>query len=443
MFGSLRLFSHTINQGGVVRAPLGTLSMGYLGGIAGNTAAINLLPGSVTSTSALGLMMPYGGTVDGVVWNYAGKQTVLEGVVSDQRGVTLSSMAVNVAPGATIDLRGGGELTGAGFSSGRGGSVDVLLHPLSDAGPAYSGYSSSGNEVFAIVPGQASGYAPVAAEAGAANPAIGRKITLDGGTPGLPAGAYALMPSTYALLPGAFRIEISAADSRGVAPAVALSNGSFIASGRLGVAHTGISDSLARQVILTPGDKVRSHSSYNEMTYADYVRADAARLGVPRAMSPLDGKNLFLQLTPGAGGNALRFDGSVDFSAVTGGFAGSAVISVGGSGKIEVLAAGGAPTDGFDGVSLYADTVNRLGARRLVIGAPGLVKYGQSGNYFTFSQTRGSDSIFLRQGAILSAAFATPECCPASTAASSKAPHPGSACGRPTRRSICSPPAAT
>ncbi len=204
-FGKLTLGAYTINQGGVVRAPLGTIGLGSESGA--NT--INLLPGSITSTSSKGLIMPYGGTVDGIDWYYADKKIALEGAVSATRGVSLFGVKVDVQSGALIDLSGGGDLTGAGFVSGRGGSIDVLRNPLIKANPVY-GFSASGNTVYAIVPNQASGYAPVGPDAGAGNPLVGQQITLDGSVPGLPAGTYTLMPSTYALLPGAFRVEIAA-----------------------------------------------------------------------------------------------------------------------------------------------------------------------------------------------------------------------------------------
>ncbi|MBR7513362.1 hypothetical protein KC219_24705, partial [Mycobacterium tuberculosis] len=63
-------------------------------------------------------------------------------------GVTLKANEIEVAPGALRDMSGGGELTGAAFVSGRGGSVDVLRTALADANPRY-GFSASGNPVYA------------------------------------------------------------------------------------------------------------------------------------------------------------------------------------------------------------------------------------------------------------------------------------------------------
>ena len=86
-----------------------------------------------------------------------------------------------------------------------------------------------------------------------------------------------------------------------------------------------MADALPRQLILTPADTLRKLSQYNETSYAAFVRADA-RLGVPRASLPQDGRNLSLLFTPGAGEQALRFRGEVDFRAAEGGFAGSVAV---------------------------------------------------------------------------------------------------------------------
>ena len=66
--GTLRLVAATVQQGGNVQAPMGTLQLGGLiqNGTVGSR--VELLPGSVTSTSGAGLSLPYGGTVDGVDW---------------------------------------------------------------------------------------------------------------------------------------------------------------------------------------------------------------------------------------------------------------------------------------------------------------------------------------------------------------------------------------
>ncbi len=77
-FGRLQLGSAKIEQGGVVRAPLGLIEVGINDGL-GTTDRVELLPGSLTSVSGLGLVLPYGGTVDGQSYEYAGKKVVLLG----------------------------------------------------------------------------------------------------------------------------------------------------------------------------------------------------------------------------------------------------------------------------------------------------------------------------------------------------------------------------
>ncbi|WP_245476385.1 hypothetical protein [Bradyrhizobium sp. Leo170] len=402
-FGSLRLVSAHVVQGGVVRAPLGHLEFGQ-NSTGLQTTSVDFLAGSLTSVSGAGLVMPYGGTIDGQIWNYAGSAVTFIGVGGSRAngtlasGVSLNAQAVDVQAGAVLDLSGGGTLTGAGFVSGRGGSVDVLRYALADSNPGYS-YSTRGNQVYAIIPGHISAYAPVSPDAGAGDPAIGRQITLDGSTPGLPAGTYTLMPSTYALLPGAFRVELTAADPRGLNVAASLPNGSFIASAHLGVANTGISDSLARRIILTPGTVARTHSLYDETSYADFAIAEAARRGIPRPMLPVDGKGLKLNLIAGAGANSLTFAGTGLFAAATGGFDGSASII---ANNIEVVAGGRQATAGFTGVTITDDALNAIGASRLTIGGLSYVEYGQGGNYVRSSRDT-AQYIYLRSGASLSA----------------------------------------
>lgn len=405
-FGNLTFVAATINQGGVIKAPLGRITLGT-SARADDASKITFLPGSITSTSAKGLIMPYGGTVDGIDWFYAGSRTTLQGAVSPNRGVFVDGVAVDVQQGAVIDVSGGGDLTGAGFVSGRGGSIDTLRHPLIEANPGY-GMSASGNGVYAIVPGYASAYAPIDPDAGAGEPMIGQQITLDGNIPGLPAGTYTLMPSTYALLPGAFRVELpAAADPRGAAASGSFPDGSYFASVRLGIANTSIQDTLARQAIVTPANVARSYSLYNEMNYAEFALADAARIGVPRAMTPLDAQMFGITLAPGAGAGAFRFQGAIDFSAGEGGYAGSAALRArsGGFRDLEILAAGAAPDESYTGVSVYAADLNALSASRLVVGAFPEISYGRSGRTFGYQTGNAAvGSIILREGAVLRAA---------------------------------------
>ncbi|MBB32004.1 MAG: hemagglutinin [Gemmatimonadetes bacterium] len=414
VFGSLTLGASVIDQGGVLRAPLGAINIGYT---AANqlTHAINLLPGSNTSVSAGGLVMPYGGTVDGQTWQYDGETVALYaagGTQGDnvnaarelQVGMTLLGEAVDIQQDAVVDLSGGGELLGASFISGRGGSTDARFHPLvqNDA----NGFSLPGlatNPVYAIVPGVQS-LGASGGEAGASDPILGQQVTIGAGVPGLAAGTYTLMPSTYALLPGAFRVEVNGLAGQGaVTPAQAMRNGSWTASGTLSVAGAGIRDSLASQLILTPADVLRSYSQYNEMSYADFVHADAARRGIPRGMLEADAKTLELSLRQNAEGASFNFDGTVSGEAAEGGFGSTLSVVVPNNNRIELLADDGQAAEGY--ISLYASDLSAMDVNRLVIGGRPVVLYGQGGNYVDFGTAINSPAaaIVLRSGAELTA----------------------------------------
>jgi len=409
-FGRLQLGGPTIKQGGVVRAPLGLIEVGIL-----NSDKVELLPGSITSVSGKGLVLPYGGTVDGQVYKYNGKTVTFIGqgggntAGSLNVGVVLGGQSVAVLPEATVDLSGGGELLGAGFISGRGGSTDARYNPLVQFG-ANGGFVLPGlgtNPIYAIVPGVQPGYAPVAPEGGAVDPLIGQQITIGAGVPGLAAGTYTLMPSTYALMPGAFRVEINGLAGLGADGVTqALRNGSWATAGRLSIANTGISNSTASQVILTSADTLRRYSQYNETGYAQFALADAARLGVPRALLPVDAKTLQLALRPGAGADAFSFQGIGRFEAADGGYGGTVSLINAERGvlgrDIEIVAPGKAATGGFRGITLDADSLNAMGAARLLIGGMTYVIYGQGGNYINLPSSITS-SIVLREGANLAA----------------------------------------
>ncbi|WKC47883.1 filamentous haemagglutinin family protein [Pseudomonas veronii] len=409
-FGRLQLGAATVRQGGVVRAPLGLIDIGSMG-----SNLVQLLPGSITSVSGKGLVLPYGGTLDGQEYRYNGQKVTFigqGGVVSVNRdlsvGVILGGTTVAVQPDATLDLSGAGELLGAGFISGRGGSTDARYNPLVQFG-ANGGFVLPGlstNPIYAIVPGVQPGAAPVAAEGGAVAPLIGQQITIGAGVPGLPAGTYTLMPSTYALMPGAFRVEINGLAGLGGDGATTLMrNGSWATSGQLSIAHTGISNSVASQLILTSADTLRRYSQYNETSYAQFARADAARIGVPRPMLEADAKTLKLWLRPGAGADAFSFEGIGRFDAAPGGYGGTVAVLNPTRQGIEVVGAGKSATADFAGITLKADTLNALGASRLVVGGMTVVEYGQSGNFINLaSGLNGANStVTLREGATLAA----------------------------------------
>ena len=425
VFGQIDLRATTIVQGGSLYAPLGSISLGDVQ----STQNVHLLAGSVTSSSAAGLVIPYGGTLDGLTYSYNGDPISATGIgglksgggagTAVLQGVSFSSASVTADAGALIDLSGGGQLTGAAFVSGRGGSTDPLYNALVryDAGTGrFTLPSQEDHPVYAIVPGLQGSYAPVTPQDQSGDyagslPAMGQQITLGTGVPGLPAGTYTLLPSFYALLPGAYRVELSAAQSlSNGASAIALRNGSWSVPVVTGIAHTGVQSVLPSAAIVTSGDVLRKYGQYNETGYRDFIVSTAARTGTPRPMLPEDAKAFELRLPAGAGSTqpALDFHGTVDFSPARGGYGGQAIIM----GRADPIASvaleiiGDTPTPGFAGASVRAEDINALGAARISIGG-WLYGYGYpvaendpDVRLKAYSQTR---DVYLRDGAALRA----------------------------------------
>ncbi len=393
--GSLAFQAPIVEQGGIVRAPFGTLAFGT--GYPIFTSRVDLLPGSLTSVSMAGLTIPYGGTVDGVTYNYAGSSVIGKGLTNVdgfgrvQSGITLDAQSTNVASGAILDLSGGGTLSGAGFISGRGGSVNVLNTPLVNANPS-APLSKASDKVYAILPGYASSYAPVAPENGAGDPAIGQQVTIPAGVPGLPAGTYTLLPSNYALLPGAYRVELGGSSTTPITSPIAVGNGTYAASVTTGIANTAIRGSLPVTALITSGTAVRNYSQYNEQGYADFLIAKVTQFGGVRPLLPADGKALMVQFeapTSATTGSALTFDGTALFQGAQGGVAGQAVVQ--GIGEIYA----DAPADGL--ISVRAADLNAIAAPRLLLNGYEFI----ANNTITFN---GGGNLVIRDGVTLTAA---------------------------------------
>ncbi|UUO10728.1 filamentous hemagglutinin family protein [Alcaligenes faecalis] len=406
VLGVLRLMSGNIDQGGVLLAPLGQLELGVgVGGASQAPTSMVMRPGSITSVSAAGLIMPYGGTVDGLTYNYAGSDAPYVGLGGLLGNLSLKATSVDVQEGALLDLSGGGELTGAGFLPGRGGSTDARLHPLIQS--TNNGFmlpELAGNPVYAVVPGVQQVVAPLAADNGAGDPMVGRQIRIGEGVPGLAAGTYTLLPSTYALLPGAYRVEISGSGSASAAMGgtIAMRNGSYNVAARLGIANTHVMDAMPSRVVLTSADTLRQYSQYNETSYSQFGLDWATRDSVPRPQLERDARQLQLEA------NRLQVaSGVAKFEPAQNGRGGNVVLT---GQRIEVLADGAAPTAGFDGMSVESGVLNRLGAAGISIGGSptstfALQGYGSTRDAWRVSlgNTR-TDEIYIRGGAVLEAA---------------------------------------
>ncbi|WP_027582391.1 filamentous haemagglutinin family protein [Bradyrhizobium sp. Ai1a-2] len=358
--GQLQLIAPTINQGGVLRAPLGQITFGDLSN-PGGTTDINLLPGSITSVSAEGLLIPYGSPQGELYYIYGfagGTPNQINRPV--QKLISFYGQNINVGgaaggrPAAKIDESGGGDFYGAQFVSGAGGSVDTL----------------NGVNTFAILPSLGAAYAPrsplmdsssgdPSKSAPNVNLSVGDQVYLSG-IDGLAAGYYTLLPGHYALLPGGYKVTVAAsnlAPSR-IAGNLKLATGDYLVSGFRAVANTAIRDSLPSEFIVTPGALVRQQSQYIERTLSQVFLEQAQRADTVAPPLPIDAGRIVLNAI-----NGITFNGQTDFSVPQGGRGGQADIV---GTRLMLLGPGDVLTPGYTG--LDDDLISAIGAQSVLIG---------------------------------------------------------------------------
>ncbi len=269
---TLRLRAGTIEQAGVLRAPFGSIEL-----IAQD---LRLEAGSVTSTSAKGALIPFGGVQAGTDWVYGleGQTLVVGGTtpVPEQR-VLLDADTVDIADGASVDLSGGGDLLAYEFIPGPSGKMDVLS-------------AEAGAGLFAIIPGLGLEYAPHDPQESAGGAlGVGDVVHLSAGVAGVPEGDYVLLPAAYALLPGAF--VVSAATGFQDIPAGTKRrqlDGSTIVSGYHAVANTAIADSRTSGFVVRTAAQVAELARYDTTRASEYLASLAAGSPGSAARLPID-----------------------------------------------------------------------------------------------------------------------------------------------------------
>lgn len=312
---SLNIYGSIIHQNGVLRAPFGKIQLGWDGtGTAprdtqlsnldfAKTTELVLGSRSVTSVSAIdpltgkGVVVPYGISLNGANWLDPRGIDITSGGVP-QKSVKLSAESVITESGASIDIRGGGDLLAYRWVNGLGGTDDLL--------------ASSGS--FAILPGYGAKFAPHAtfndslgSTAGYVNGSlrIGEQVRLDGGG-GLPAGVYTLLPARYALLPGAYLLTPQSGTAVGSVPKP---DGSSVISGYRfnGLDGSLTLPSLSTRFELAPSTTITARAEYTKLLANSFLtRTGGYRL-------PGDSGQLVLAAT-----RAMALSGDVSSSAATG-----------------------------------------------------------------------------------------------------------------------------
>lgn len=356
--GKLSLNAPNIEQAGVLKAPLGSLSL---------NAERNLVlaPGSLTLVSAEGQLIPFGRVQGGLNWVFplggnrfavfdSDPATPFPGLPEKQ--ITLNGDVVDFRDGAELNIDGGGDLFAFEVvRGGPGGSRDVLDPQDPDVLDGLVEYQ----EQFAILPGFEGAFAPHDhLETPASGLQAGDSIFLHG-VNALQTGEYVLLPAHYALLPGAVLIT-PAENTQGLQPGQQLTriDGAPITAGYRLRGATGRRESLSRGFAVEPGDIARTRSDYLEYRANSFVAAQAAKKEVEASRLPLDAGRVTINA-----GRRLQLGGQLSAQAHGNGRGGELDIV---ADRLAVVSSRGRSAAGV--VEIDSASLNRLEVASLLLG---------------------------------------------------------------------------
>jgi filamentous hemagglutinin family protein len=301
--GNLLVQASKIVQGGVIRVPLGTLTLGgsTSTSFAPATDSVEMTDGSITSVSANGLIIPYGTTTDQTEWYFTPTSTDPL-TAPPQKLLSMNGGNIAIDSGADIDISGGGDLYAYEFVPGTGGSRDLLNQLNPDTFTGNNGYQyPDGRQVYAIVPGLSD--APVAAfdPVYSANYAAlstpqqsGLRVWLNSGK-GLTASWYTLLPAQYALLPGGMRVvEETGVTNAATGTSIREPDSSLIVSGYYGNANSGSAQSQVRLFNVQSQAVIAKESNDVTTTANSYFANSAQQNGTVTPQLPIDAGRLVL-----------------------------------------------------------------------------------------------------------------------------------------------------
>lgn len=358
--GGLTLSAGTVTQDGVLRAPIGTISI--------DAQSIALGAASITSTSADGLTIPFGTTQGGIDWVYplpngtaSGISVVYgtDGATPPSQHVTLQGAQVNVGHGAVIDVSGGGDLQAYEWIVGPGGTNDVLSN---------SGAQGGRPNQFAILPSLNANVAPYDPNISSGSTlAVGDAVYL-AGEPGLPAGMYQLLPSRYALLPGAYLVTpVSGYQDIQIGQTFPVFGGGTVIAGYEAVAGTSFGASRTSGFEVVPGSIVLQQAQYTTTSANQFFASQAAAAAAAASAGsapvtpprlPRDSGVLALIAS-----NALTLDGILRTTPASGGLGAEVDIS-----SADILVASGSTPAQPGQILLTTAGLNALNAQTLLLG---------------------------------------------------------------------------
>lgn len=342
--GRLIVKAPNIDQGGVVKSPLGEIDFN-----AGQN--LTLEPGSITSTSAEGQLIPFGQLQSDFAWVYQlGSQTLAFSETDDlpQKRVSLAAPDINVASGATIDISGGGDFFAYQFNPNVLGSKDLLSTALTP-------------NTYAILPGLNPRYAPYDPQEYAGSTLKpGDSVYLAGGIPGLSPGSYALLPARYALLPGAYLVTaVSGYQDLVPGQRASLLDGTPVVAGYRTVAGTDIQDARSSGFAVMLGSSILTQASYTTQNASRFFTNLASTNGTAAPRLPQDAGVVAIQAQ-----QSLILEGTLRAAATGRG----AAVDISAN-QIEVVQQAGVGQAAAGVLQLGADQLNAFGAESLLLGA--------------------------------------------------------------------------
>jgi hypothetical protein len=367
--GQLNIFASIINQGGVLRAPLGNINLGWDGKgsapidlFTGNsfidpinnaappiTQTLTLSAGSQTSVSAVdpstgqGIIIPYGTNPSGTAWiDPSGTDITATGPTA--KAIHISAKNVNDQSGSSIDISGGGDLYAYRWVSGLGGTNDILASTKS----------------FAVIPGYQSDFAPVDSVYSSAGLSVGDRVYLNASS-GLAAGIYTLLPARYALLYGAYLVTPQSGTP--TAKTIVKSDGSSLVSGYRfnDLGSTESRQPLSTQFEVASQTVVRARAEYDNYYANSFFTQNAQTSGSSVPRLPVDAGQLVMEAT-----QSMVIAGSVTSQTSAGGR--GSLVDISSPVDIVIAAPGAADPNPGNDLVLNASGLSAFGAESLLIG---------------------------------------------------------------------------
>ncbi len=346
--GTLRVSAKTIEQGGVLRAPLGSMVLS----VPDADGTLRLAAGSETSVAGDPGVVPFGHVQNGTEWVYEPVPGVLalQSAPPDKR-VVLQGGTIDVQTGARVNVSGGGGLFAYEFVPGPGGSIDRL-----DAANA--------GDAFAILPTSALRFAAWDPEyhAGERSP-FGRVVELaSDGAAGVPSGRYVILPARYALLPGARLVTPVGADSIDMPTGVTrnLSDGAVVVAGRYGTGSL-IADSRWQGFAIRGPEQIATLGEVRTYDGDSFFAKTAAAAGTELPRFAKDAGSLSILAA-----QSLTLSGALLTDRVAGARGASVDIA---SARLAILSDSATlPADAAGAIVLRTSTLRALGAESLLLG---------------------------------------------------------------------------